>query len=192
MSRKSKVQYQLNDLQGQIAPSEEDIRNILRAADEIIFVAGRTMLAKILKGSKDKKLLQKELDHCPSYGYYSQLLIEEITKIIDWMIVHNYLDIDYNGRLPMVIFSEKGWETYKPFYVDELYNRILNVNETICNDFIEQLKQTNREVVKLLLLEIGGSKNIGFIRFLTKWEVVEVKKVRLMIKGAISKLKSVR
>lgn len=191
MSRKVKVQYQLSDLRGQTVPSEEDIRNILRAADEIIFVAGRTMLAKILKGSKDKKLLQKELDHCPSYGYYNQMSIEEITKIIDWMIVQNYLDIDYNGRLPMIIFSEKGWEAYKPFYVDELYNHILNVNENICNDLIEQLKQTNREIVKLLLLRIGGSKNIGFIRFLTKWEVVEVKKVRLMINGAIKKLKSV-
>jgi len=188
MSRKLKVQYQLSDLRGQTAPSEEEIKNILRAADEIIFVAGRTMLAKILKGSKDKKLLEKELNQCPSYGYYNQLSIEEITKIIDWMIVNNYLDIDYNGRLPMIIFSDKGWETYKPFYVDELYNRILNVNETICNDLIEQFKQTNREVVKLLLLRIGGSKNIGFIRFLTKWEVVEVKKVRFMINGAINKV----
>lgn len=190
MSRKVKVQYKLSDLRGQTDPSEEDIRNILRAADEIIFVAGRTMLAKILKGSKDKKLLEKELDHCPSYGYYNQISIEEITQIIDWMIVHNYLNIDYNGRLPMIIFSEKGWETYKPFYADELYNLILNVNETICNDLIEQLKQTNREVVKLLLLKIGGSKNIGFIRFLTRWEIVEVKKVRLIINGAIKKLKS--
>ena len=80
MSRKSKVQYQLNDLQGQTAPLEKDIRNILRAADEIIFVAGRTMLSKILKGSKDKKLLEKGLDHCPSYGYYKQLSIEDKIK----------------------------------------------------------------------------------------------------------------
>ncbi|SFC49580.1 RQC-minor-1 family DNA-binding protein [Clostridium uliginosum] len=191
MSRKPKLQYELSDLSGQKVPSEEEINNILRAADEIIFVAGRTMLAKILKGSKDKKLIEKELNNCPSYGYYNQLSIEEITKIIDWMIVNNYLDIDYNGRLPMIIFSDKGWETYKPFYVDELYNLVLNVNGTICNDLIEQLKQTNRQVVKLLMFKIGESKNIGFIRFLTKWEIVEVKKVRYMINGAISKLKSV-
>lgn len=191
MSRRTKVQYELSDLRGRKAPSEEEIKNILRAADEIIFVAGRTMLAKILKGSKDKKLLEKELDKCPSYGYYKQLSIEEITKIIDWMIVNDYLDIDYNGRLPMIIFSEKGWETYKPFYVEELYNLVLNVNETICNGLIEQLKQTNRQVVKLLVLKIGESKNIGFIRFLIKWEIVEVKKVRYIINIAISKLKSV-
>lgn len=193
MSRTSKVQYQLSDLRGQEAPSEEDIRNILRAADEIIFTAGRTMLAKILKGSKDKKLLEKDLNQCPSYGYYKQLSIEEITKIVDWMIIHDYLDIDYNGRLPMIIFSEKGWETYKLFYVDELYNLILNVNEITGNDviLIEQLKQTNRAVVKLLLLKIGQSKNIGFIKFLAKWEIVEVKKVRYMINRAISNLKCI-
>lgn len=56
MNKKSKIQYQLSNSEGQMAPSEEDITNILRAADDIIFVGGRTMLAKILKGSKDKKL----------------------------------------------------------------------------------------------------------------------------------------
>ena len=56
------------------------------------------------------------------------------------MIVNDYLDIYYNERLPIIIFSEKGWETYKPFYPDELYNHIINVNETICNDIIEQLR----------------------------------------------------
>jgi hypothetical protein len=74
---------------------------------------------------------------------------------------------------------------------NELYNHILNVNENICDDLIEGLRLTNREVVKLLLLKIQGSKNIGFIRFLRKWEVVEVKKVRQMINAAINKLKSV-
>lgn len=70
MSRKPKVKYQLSNLQEQETPSKEDIKNILRAADEIISLAGRKMLAKILKGSKDKKLLEKDLNHCPSYGYY--------------------------------------------------------------------------------------------------------------------------
>lgn len=191
MSRKPKVKYQLSNLQGQETPSEEDIRSILRAADEIISLAGRNMLAKILKGSKDKKLLEKNLNQCPSYGYYKDLSIEEITKIVDWMIVNNYLEIEYFGKLPMIVFSEVGWETYKPVYADELYNLILNVDETKTHELIEQLKNTNRQVVEIILLRIGESRNIGFIRFLTKWEAVEVKKVRLMINRAINKLKSV-
>lgn len=43
----------------------------------------------------------------------------------------------------------------------------------------------------MLLYKIGSSKNIGFIRFLTEWENVEVKKVRQKINGAILKLKTV-
>ena len=191
MSRKTKVRYNLSDLTGQKAPSEEDINNILRATDEIISSAGRTMLAKILKGSKDKKVLENGLDQCPSYGYYNKLTIEEITKIVDWMIVNDYLNIYYNGRLPMIIFSEKGWETYKPYYVEELYALILKVNEIGTENLIERLKQTNRQVVKMLLLKIGESMNIGFIRFLIKWEAAEVKKVRIIINHTISKLKTV-
>ena len=191
MGRKPKVQYQLSNLKGQVAPSEEDIKNILRAADEIIFVGGRTMLAKILKDSKDKKLLEKALDKCPSYGYYHRRSIDEITKLIDWMVVNDYLDIDYNGRLPMIVFSNKGWQTYKPIYADELLSQIQSASEETSFELIEQLKQTNREVIELLLTKIGESKNIGFIRFLSKWEMPEVKKVRIMINGAINKLKSV-
>lgn len=191
MTRRSRVTYNLSDLRGQKAPSQEDINNILRAADEIITSAGRTMLAKILKGSKDKKVLENGLDQCPSYGYYNKLTIEEITKIVDWMIVNDYLNIYYNGRLPMIIFSEKGWETYKPCYVEELYTLILRVNEIGTENLIERLKQTNRQVVKMLLLKIGESMNIGFIRFLIKWEVAEVKKVRIILNHTISKLKSV-
>lgn len=35
---------------------QEDIQMILRGADELISTGGRSMLAKILKGSKDKKI----------------------------------------------------------------------------------------------------------------------------------------
>lgn len=191
MGRKSKVEYELNDIKDLEKPSEVDRNNILRAADEIIFVGGRTMLTKILKGSKDKKLLEKQLDLCPSYGYYKHLTMDEITKIVDWMIINDYLDIDYNWKLPMIVFAEKGWETYKPLYVDELYNRILNVGEDKKDELIQDLTKTNREVVLMLLHKIGTSKNIGFIRFLIQWEAVEVKKVRQKINFALNKLKSI-
>lgn len=49
--------------------SEADIRAILRAADEIITRGGRTLLAKILKGSREKKVVEYGLEQCPTYGY---------------------------------------------------------------------------------------------------------------------------
>ena len=189
MRKKPRVQCHLSDLKGLATPSGKDISIILRAADEIIFRRGRTMLAKILKGSKDKKILELQLDQTPSYGYFHHLSIEEITKIVDWMIVNDYLDIDYDGRLPLIIFSARGWERYKPVYVEELFLKILLSKVDQTDDIINHLNQTNRQVVEMLLLRIGESGNNQFIEFMIKWEAAEVKKVRALINHAISNLK---
>ena len=54
--RKQRVHYYLDS--GGIKKLDfTEIEAILRAADELIATRGRTMLSKILKGSKDKKLM---------------------------------------------------------------------------------------------------------------------------------------
>jgi len=58
--------------------NEHEKRTILRAADEIIAEGGRTLLAKILKGSREKKVLQLGLDECPIYGHYQSETIDDI------------------------------------------------------------------------------------------------------------------
>jgi len=63
--------------------SEKDLVMILRGADELISQAGRNMLVKLLKGSKDKKILELKLDKCPAYGYYHDRKLDEIGHIVD-------------------------------------------------------------------------------------------------------------
>lgn len=73
MSRnRQRVQFSL-DAGGIKVLSDVEIKMILRAADELISVGGRSMLVKILKGSKDKKLLEHKLNECPAYGFYAAL-----------------------------------------------------------------------------------------------------------------------
>lgn len=189
MSRKKrKIHYQLEPIDDGVL-SDIEIYKILRAANEIIYSAGRAMLSKILKGSKDKKLLELKLDMCPSYGCFNELTIIEITKRVDWMIVNDYLEIQYNGRLPMIVFTQKGWNISKVIYTEELYEGILERMHTETEELIKLLNNTNREVVHLLLYKIADSKNIGFIRFLEKWKEAEVKKVRARIDEVIKALK---
>ena len=62
MVKKGKrVEYELNPNGIKSIPDNE-IKTILRGADDLIMSGGRAMLAKILAGSKDKKLLELELD----------------------------------------------------------------------------------------------------------------------------------
>lgn len=185
MARKKRVSYTL-DTKGIKSLDEEEIRAILRAADEIIGNAGRSMLAKILKGSRDKKLLELGLNSCPVYGFYSRLKLEDITARIDWMIAEGYLEIKYYGKLPMIIFSEMGWEMERETYAGELLNKLMDLFESDDYSFVNELKDRNRGMILLLLQKIKDSKDTRFIPILKAWGEIEYKKVRKAISEVIN------
>ena len=134
---------------------QEDIRMILRGADELISTGGRSMLAKILKGSKDKKIFEYKLNECPAYGYYQDMKLDDISKCIDWMIKEDYLRIEYDYRLPLLVFSEKGWQI--------------------------EMKEVNRQVVMCVLDKIEKEGTEEFLLYLEAWKMLEVKKVAARI-----------
>ena len=164
----------------------EEISAILRAADELVGRGGRALLVKILKGSKEKRVLELELDQCPSYGYYRSLKIDEVGQKVDWMIRNDYLRIQYDYRLPMLIFSPKGWEIEKRNYAVEVYEDFCKASKKQDEKVINQLKeQTNREVVLIVLDLIKERGDSSMIPMLEKWKAVEVKKIRNGINEAI-------
>jgi hypothetical protein len=81
---------------------------------------GRTLLARTLKGSREKTILELELDHSPAYGAFRDLTIEDITARIDWLIVNDYLGIEYDYRLPLLIYRPRGWAIERETYANEL------------------------------------------------------------------------
>ena len=160
---------------------QEDIRMILREADELISTGGRSMLAKILKGSKDKTIFKYKLNECPAYGYYQDMKLDDISKCIDWMIKEDYLRIEYDYRLPLLVFSEKGWQIEKETFAQELYQRMcLDVEEKKARVLFE-MKEVNRQVVMCVLDKIEKEGTKEFLPYLEAWKMLEVKKVAARI-----------
>lgn len=160
---------------------QEDIRMILRGADKLISTGGRSMLAKILKGSKDKKIFEYKLNECPAYGYYQDMKLDDISKCIDWMIKKDYLRIEYDYRLPLLVFSEKGWQIEKETFAQELYQRMcLDVEEKKARVLFE-MKEVNRQVVMCVLDKIEKDGTKEFLPYLEAWKMLEVKKVAARI-----------
>ena len=191
MAKRQRIRYELNT--GEITKLQpEEIRVILRAADEMIVTAGRSMLVKVLKGSKDKKVLEYKLDECPSYGYYHDLTMEEIGKRVDYMIVKRYLRIEYSGRLPMLVFTDKGWEIECETYTSEWVCRFKEVVESkvLRLDMFEELKTVNRQVVFAMLDKIKEIGDKRYIPVLKMWQKGEVRKVRQKIEGVITVLEN--
>jgi superfamily II DNA helicase RecQ len=126
MSRKKRVNYHL-DSGGVTNLTSDEIKAILRAADDLIATGGRSMLAKILKGSKDKNIAKHGLDQSPVYGFYRNYKLAEITRRIDWVIENGYIRIEYSGRLPVIVYTEKGWEIERETYTDELLQKLTSL-----------------------------------------------------------------
>ncbi|MNI52264.1 RQC domain protein [compost metagenome] len=169
---------------------DPELRAILRAADEIIAEGGRTLLSKILKGSKDRKLLELGLDRNPSYGYYKDLTLDQVMDKVDQMILTGFLETEDNGRYPTIVFTRYGWAIERERRAEEFlqeWDRWLENNITPLN--MEYLKDRNRGMIFLFLYKILCSRNQKYILFLALWERVDYKKVQAEIRNVIKALK---
>ena len=168
---------------------DSEIAAILRAADDLIMSGGRTLLAKVLKGSKDKKVLQLNLNDSPVYGFYTGLPMEDIQARIDWVILNGYLEIEYSHRLPLLVYTNKGWEIEKETYALELLSKLDRfIGEGNFNPELAFLKERNREVIMLMLDKIENSRCDRYLALLKHWKINEFRKVRVCIDEVVKTL----
>ena len=129
------------------------------------------------------------LQDAAQYGALNSKTLTDIAKNVDWMILNYYLEITYSGRLPVIIFDEKGWELFKPMYASGLISKMLAVESDGYDEMITELHDTNREVVILILEKIAGDKTNETEMLLNAWEKKAFKKVAAKIRWTVSELK---
>ncbi len=54
----------------------------------------------------------------------SKLSLDDITARIDWLIINGYFRIEYDYRLPLLVYGERGWAIECETYADELLERL--------------------------------------------------------------------
>jgi hypothetical protein len=190
--RKARVPVRL-DAEGIAELPFADLVAILRAADQLIMSGGRTLLSRILKGSRERKVLELKLDSSPSYGHYQDMSYEDILKRIDWVIQKGYLAIEYSGRLPLLVFTSAGWEIEQETYTTELLQILKEISkEPIDQSDVLFLKDKNRSLILMLLDKIEASNNSMYIPVLEQWKQIEYKKVRQRIEEVTQSLLSRR
>lgn len=153
---------------------DPELRAILRAADDIIAEGGRTLLSKILKGSKERKLLELGLDQNPSFGYFKSLTLQQIMDKIDHLIRMGFLKTEVSKKYPTVVFTPYGWAIEREERAQEFleeWERWLDNNIAPLN--MEYLKDRNRGMIFLFLYKVLCSRNKKYIPFLTMWERID-------------------
>jgi hypothetical protein len=189
MSRKvRRVPYRL-DTRGLAEVPHDDLVAILRGADHLIMHGGRNLLSKILKGSRERRVLELGLDRSPVYGYFRDLPLPDVLARIDWAIVHGFLDIDYDYRLPLLRFTDEGWEIERETYARELLRGFDDLLARGPGPYdMEYLVDRNRGMILLLLDMVEATGEPKYIPLLQDWAKVDYKKVRQRIHRVIGRL----
>lgn len=189
MSREiRRVPYRLDAKNISHLPLDE-IKQIIRGADSIVGEGGRNLLAKILKGSREKRVLELHLDKVPVYGCFKDSTIKQIIEKIDWVILNGYLRIEYDYRLPLLYHTAKGWKIAKETRINEIIGQFDEMLESGADYYnVRFLKDRNREMIFELLEKIKESKKREYIPLLEAWEKIDYKKVRNRIRSVIEEL----
>ena len=183
--RKSGYHYQLDS--GDITSlSDDEIVAILRAADSIIASGGRTLLSKTLKGSKDKTVLTHGLDANPFYGVFADKPIALIMNMIDYCILDDLLRVVYDHRMPVLVYSEKGWAIERETFAEELLLEILCNVEIGSHAFIERMLRVNPQCVLIALDKLGDVDDTKLREALAAWLPQAKGKVKKRINALLS------
>ena len=132
--------------------------------------------------------MKHALDQSPVYGSFGHLTLTEISHRIDFVIENGYLEIDYNGKLPVIVYTEKGWEIERETYAEELLQKLTELLRGNDFSFVAELKGRNRGMILLLIGKISKTNNPEFIPLLRAWQTIEYKKVRDAIQGVLKVL----
>jgi hypothetical protein len=166
-----------------------EIQAILRGADSLVGKGGRSLLTKLLRGSRDKRILEHDLQHVPVYGCFLEYSEEEVRNKIDWLIEHHFLGIEYDGRLPMLVFEPLGWEIERETHAGELFATLSRMaNEWEQPTDWRLFTQCQRDVAEIILSRVSDSGDIRFATLLQSWQISETRKRKALIQRVLNDL----
>lgn len=131
----------------------EEAQMILSCVKRMNEKFGVSMTAKVLKGSKDKKIIQFGLTKLSTYGLLSRYTEKEITEMIHFLIAENLLAIE-EGRFPTIRLNQNSVPVLKGAHRVEMYTAPIPTTEEA--DFHVDLFSELRALRK----EIADEKNV--------------------------------
>lgn len=160
-------------------PRQDEIDAVLMAADAIVAQAGRAGVTLILKGSRSQKALAQGWDKLPDYGRLRHLTTDQIARIVDWCIHHDWLWIEYDHGIPLLVHSPQGWERVKMLWVARVLEWFAKWTAAEQPERVwPALGHIHREIKLRVLEVISHEQRVELAPVLCTWFPHEVRVVR--------------
>ena len=106
---------------------------------------GVSLVADVLKGSKNKRVLRYGFNTLSTYGLLNNLTKKEISDLINYLIVEKYLAL-VGGQFPVVKITRKAIPVLKG--QEKVFRRVRVQKERIApdNQLFERLRALRKEI----------------------------------------------
>ncbi|MCG7346106.1 DNA helicase RecQ [Sporosarcina sp. ACRSL] len=89
-----------------------DVQKVLSCVIRMGQRFGKTMIAQVLTGSRNKKVLEFGFDKLTTYGLMKERNAKDVSDFIEFIISENYLGVE-NGQFPIIYVTEQGKDVLK-------------------------------------------------------------------------------
>ncbi|WP_212391249.1 DNA helicase RecQ [Sporosarcina beigongshangi] len=124
-----------------------DVQKVLSCVIRMKQRFGKTMIAQVLTGSRNKKVLEFGFDKLPTYGLMKDRSAKDISDFIEFIISENYLGVE-NGQFPIIYVSEQGKEVLTGGIKVHRKVSVITKQITADNPLFEQLRVLRRQLAQ--------------------------------------------
>jgi len=167
-----------------------DVAAILRCVDAWHGEGGRGRVAQVLKGSRNRGLLERGIQNCPVYAYFRDLTTRDIMARIDWVIDRGFLTTEHRGRTPKLVYTMRGWDIEKETLAAELvrgFDELLATGLSLFN--MNYLCERSPELLDRVLDKVLDKKDPKYLPILEAWLRVAPDSIRRRLGGVITELR---
>ena len=117
----------------------EDVQKVLSCVIRMGQRFGKTMIAQVLTGSRNKKVFEFGFEKLTTYGLMKDRSAKDISDFIEFIISENCLSVE-NGQFPIIYVSERGKDVLTGKL--KISRKVSVVTKQITNDdpLFEQLR----------------------------------------------------
>lgn len=125
----------------------EDVQKVLSCIIRMGQRFGKTMIAQVLTGSRNKKVIDFGFDKLSTYGIMKDRSAKEVSDFIEFIISESYLGVE-NGQFPIIYVSEAGKDVLTGKVQVQRKVSVVTKQITKDNPLFEQLRVLRRTVAQ--------------------------------------------